>query len=224
MLASRRESKFGKATARRAQLGPTPGDRGTGRGYVRDELHDRIGASATSGGRSGGSIGLDADLLELLSDEQWRSIREVPSVGRAAPVGRRPTDDRKVLEAVLWVMYHQARWQDLPEDYPSPRTCQRRLRLWQTHGDWDVIWDTYTDSLDDSTRDAWSKRLGEALLSIEPGADGYGTRQRIGRPPFWRATAVRFWQRTWDSQPADRRQALAHLIDREGASDGHDGS
>ena len=162
-------------------------------------------ASKRSAGKKGhamsASDALDNDdLTMLLNDKQWKQIENLPEVGRLHSVGRRPTDDREVLEAVLFVMKHQARWQDLPSDYPSPRTCQRRLRRWQDKGVWTAIWRTYLLSLDDQTLAEWGEIfLDVALAQVNPDADN--AKQRIGRPPFWFAMSNDFWLITWDRHP-----------------------
>ncbi len=157
---------------------------------------------------------LEDSLTVLLTDEQWDAIRSLPQVGRMHPVGRKPTDDREVLEAVLWVMRYQARWQDLPSEYPSPRTCQRRLRRWQASGQWDAIWQTYIDLLDDETLREWGAVFMNVILasSDDPRGRRIG-KTRIGRPPFWVPMAHDFWRRTWSDQPAEHRQKLADHID-----------
>jgi transposase len=157
---------------------------------------------------------LEDTLTMLLTDEQWEAISRLPQVGRAHPVGRRPTDDREVLEAVLWVMRYRARWQDLPREYPSPRTCQRRLRRWQESGQWEQIWQTYIDMLDDQALHEWGAAFMEIVLaeSDDPPRRHRGT-ARIGRPPFWWPMARDFFRRTWAQQPEDRRQRLADVVD-----------
>lgn len=35
---------------------------------------------------------------------------------------------------MLWVLKTGARWQDLPERYPSPATCHRRFQAWNRSG------------------------------------------------------------------------------------------
>jgi len=122
-------------------------------------------------------------------------------------VGRRPTDDREVLEAVLWVMKHQARWQDLPNDYPSPRTCQRRLRRWQDTGAWNAIWKTYLLSLDEPSLTQWSETFLNVALA-EVNANGKHGSTRIGRPPFWFAMSRDFWKITWDRQPDEVKAGI----------------
>ena len=36
-----------------------------------------------------------------------------------------------MLEGILWILRSGARWQDLPEEFPRPSTCWRRLRDWE---------------------------------------------------------------------------------------------
>ena len=48
--------------------------------------------------------------------------------------GRPSANDHKVFEGILWILRSGARWQDLPEEFPSPVTCWRRLWDWRTTG------------------------------------------------------------------------------------------
>jgi len=158
-------------------------------------------------------------LSELLTDRQWELLETLSEVGRRYQVGRRPTDDRKVLEAVLWVMRHQARWQDLPSEYPSPRTCQRRLRRWQQTGTWKQIWEIYLDSLTDEARRDWGAAFMNVVLSEARDNRGESVHgARIGRPPFWWPMAREFFRRTWTADQHDGRATLdkfgPQLIDR----------
>ncbi|KAA0219568.1 MAG: transposase [Planctomycetota bacterium] len=62
----------------------------------------------------------------LLTDTQGSIIE--PLMPRPQPSlkgGRKCVDNRRVLEGILWVWRTGARWQDLPEKYPSPSTCWR---------------------------------------------------------------------------------------------------
>ena len=48
--------------------------------------------------------------------------------------GRPRCGDLKVLQAILWVLRSGARWEDLPECYPSYKTCHRRFQQWVSSG------------------------------------------------------------------------------------------
>ncbi|HKW61407.1 MAG TPA: transposase, partial [Candidatus Acidoferrum sp.] len=64
-----------------------------------------------------------------LTDAQWEKLRPLLPKARTSRRGGRPrANDRKVLEGILWVLRSGARWCDLPEEFPSPATCWRRLR------------------------------------------------------------------------------------------------
>ena len=68
----------------------------------------------------------------LLTDAQWEKIAPLlPKVRKSRQGGRPRAKDRKVLEGILWILRSGARWQDLPEEFPSPSTCWRRLRDWE---------------------------------------------------------------------------------------------
>src|SRR3989454_11023146 len=71
----------------------------------------------------------------LLTDAQWEKVRPLLPRPRSRRRGGRPrASDRKVLEGLLWILRSGARWQDLPEEFPSPATCWRRLRDWEEQG------------------------------------------------------------------------------------------
>ena len=76
----------------------------------------------------------------LLTDAQWEQIRPLLLKARKSRRGGRPpANHRKVLEGILWTLRSGARWQDLPEEFPSPATCWRRLRDWEKQGVWPTI-------------------------------------------------------------------------------------
>jgi len=73
----------------------------------------------------------------LLTDAQWEKIRPLlPKRPSRARGGRPPANDRRVLEGILWILRSGARWQDIPEEFPSPSTCWLRLRDWEEQRVW----------------------------------------------------------------------------------------
>ena len=86
----------------------------------------------------------------LLTDAQWEKIRPLLPQRLPRPRGGRPpAPDRKVLEGILWILRSGARWQDLPEEFPSPSTCWRRLRDWEEQGVWLTIWRAFLAELNE---------------------------------------------------------------------------
>ena len=71
-----------------------------------------------------------------LTEEQWKVLE--PLIPAKEPredgKGRPRTDNREVLNGVLWVLRTGAAWQDLPGRFPSPATCHRRFQECQREG------------------------------------------------------------------------------------------
>jgi transposase len=64
-----------------------------------------------------------------LTDNQWTKIASLLPAPQASPRGGpKPIPKRPVFEGILWLLRSGARWQDLPERFPSASTCWRRLR------------------------------------------------------------------------------------------------
>jgi transposase len=94
----------------------------------------------------------------LLTDAQWEKIRPLLPRPRSRRRGGRPrASDRKVLEGILWMLRSGARWQDLPEEFPSPATCWRRLRDWEEQGVWLKIWRAFLAELNERKQLQWSE-------------------------------------------------------------------
>ena len=68
-----------------------------------------------------------------LSDAEWRIIHPLlPNKPRGVP----RTDDRRVLNAIFYVLRTGSPWRDLPERFGSWRTLYSRFRRWQqAHAD-----------------------------------------------------------------------------------------
>ncbi len=70
-----------------------------------------------------------------LTDGRWPKLALLLSRLPTSRAGGRPwVDNRAVLNGIPWMLKTGARWRDLPERYPSPSTCWRRLRRWATMG------------------------------------------------------------------------------------------
>ncbi len=86
----------------------------------------------------------------LLTDAQWEKIRSLLPKRPPPPRGGRLwADDRRVLEGILWILHSGARWQDLPEEFPSPLTCWRRLQDWEEQKVWIKVWRAFLGELNE---------------------------------------------------------------------------
>ena len=85
----------------------------------------------------------------MLTDEQWKKIEPlIPKAGPRPKGGRPRADDRMVFEGILWILKTGARWKDLPERYPHPSTCWRRLRQWYEEDVLKDMWRAFLSELD----------------------------------------------------------------------------
>ncbi len=75
---------------------------------------------------------------KLLSGEQWELIGPLfPKPWRRKDNRGRPwAENRACFDGILWVVQTGATWRFLPDEYPSPSTCWRRLRQWEEEGIW----------------------------------------------------------------------------------------
>lgn len=84
-----------------------------------------------------------------LTDKQWEKIRDLVPDGpvRSDGKGRPWKDKREVLEGILWIVKADARWRDLPKEYPPYQTCSRRFQQWVEAGFYDKIIETLARDL-----------------------------------------------------------------------------
>jgi len=103
---------------------------------------------------------------KLLTDEQWERIESLlpPAVG-SPKGGPKPKPNRPVFEGILWVLRSGARWKDLPERYPSPSTCWRRLRDWEQQGVWERAWRALLAELDADQHLGWEEVFTDGTFS-----------------------------------------------------------
>jgi transposase len=78
---------------------------------------------------------LDCDLLR---DDQWERLKEFVPGGRKGKRGPR-TDNRRFLNALLWMARSGGRWRDLPERLGDYETVKRRYYRWIEMGVLDEI-------------------------------------------------------------------------------------
>jgi transposase len=63
---------------------------------------------------------------QFINYDRWKLIEPLLPKPKRNPKGGRPSiDNREVLEGILWVLRTSARWQDLPDRYPSPSSIRK---------------------------------------------------------------------------------------------------
>jgi transposase len=103
------------------------------------------------------------------TDNQWALIK--PHIPQPKRMGRPHADDRRTLEAILWIDKTGARWQDLPREYGDDSTANRRLLVWQETGVWDTIWQAADAQ---GLLDLTQTNLDATFAPAKAGGDGVG--------------------------------------------------
>jgi transposase len=86
-----------------------------------------------------------------LSDAEWALIApELPST--AGKRGRPRGDDRRVLDAIFYILRTGAPWRDLPERYGPYTTAYNRFNRWARRGVWGGVFAALARGSPDSLR------------------------------------------------------------------------
>jgi transposase len=137
---------------------------------------------------------------QFVTDEQWKKLEPLlPQYTPSPKGGRRRRDNREVFEGIAWVLRSGARWKDLPQRYPSPTTCWRRLQDWEEQGVWLTLWRKFLSELDEQSQLDWEETF----------ADGSFASAKKGDPASVRPNAERVRSGWWWSMA---RESLSVLI------------
>ena len=102
----------------------------------------------------------------FLDDSQWVLIKDLfPEPPKSKHGGRPRVAPRPCFEGILWVLKTGARWQDLPERYPSPSTCWRRFEAWSRSGVWGKAWSRLLKKLDKLKQIDWEEAMGDGTFA-----------------------------------------------------------
>lgn len=94
--------------------------------------------------------------MHNITDEQWQKIEQVINkTGGGIKGGRPRTDDRKLINGILWVFMTGVQWSQLPAEYGAYVTCWRRYKEWESSGLWGDIWEVYLKSLERPEQIEW---------------------------------------------------------------------
>ena len=113
-----------------------------------------------------------------LSDKEWELIKDALPARKDR--GRRPTEARKVLSGMFWILRTGAPWRDLPERYGPWRTVYDRFNLWSRDGTLDRIVGHLQAGLDAQGRIDWDL-FAIAGSSVRASRSAAGARKKSGR-------------------------------------------
>ena len=83
----------------------------------------------------------------VLSDAQWARMAELIP-GKPGDPGRSGTDNRRFMEAVLWIVRTGSPWRDLPATFGNWNSVFRRFRCWTVAGVFDRLFKALRDDPD----------------------------------------------------------------------------
>lgn len=78
-----------------------------------------------------------------ITEPQWEIILKLlPKPKRRKDGKGRPRQDfRGITNGIFWICRTGARWQDIPQCYPSYQTCHRYFQNWVRDGTWNnILW------------------------------------------------------------------------------------
>jgi transposase len=143
-----------------------------------------------------------------LTDEMWGKLAPLLPEPEASPDGGpKPVPNRPVVEGILWVLRNGGRWKALPQGYPSPSTCWRRLAEWEDRGIWLAAWRAFLDELNAEGRIRWDECFADG--SFAPAKKGEPEsarprRERVRSGWWWSMVKAFRWHPT-STRPAGRR-------------------
>ena len=126
---------------------------------------------------------------KLMTDEQWELIEPLlpqPRLRRDRR-GRPWAANRACFEGILWILQTGAAWRFLPDEFPSPSTCWRRLKQWEEEGVWLDAWRTLLGVLDGEGLLRWDETFLDG--SFAPAKKG----AQSAKPSVARARSGWYW-------------------------------
>ena len=76
-----------------------------------------------------------------LREDQWEKIKDALP-GKSGDPGRSGKDNRKFIEAVMWIARNGAGWRSLPSEYGKWYSVHKRFMRWAKRGIWQMIFNT----------------------------------------------------------------------------------
>ena len=110
----------------------------------------------------------------ILADELWNRLEPlIPKPRKNRHVqyaGRKPSDARRVLNGILFVLRTGVPWRWLPatSDFPSGYTCRRRLQRWHKAGVWQRLFETLLAELQKKHQIDWYRTLVDSASLRAP--------------------------------------------------------
>ena len=111
-----------------------------------------------------------------ISDKVWKLL-EPHLPGRRGSSGCNAKDNRKFINAVIWILRTGAPWRDLPPEYGDWKNTNRRFCRWRDKGVWEKLFNMFVHDPDFE----WLM-IDASYIKVHPHAAGaVGGNQDMGR-------------------------------------------
>jgi transposase len=139
---------------------------------------------------------------KLLTDEQWELIEPLfPQPKRRKDNRGRPwASNRACLEGILWILQTGAAWRFLPEEYPSPSTCWRRLKQWEEADVWLRAWRALLGTLDGRGLLRWDEAFLDGSFAAAKKGAPQSAKPSVAKARsgwYWETVKVFRWEFGW---------------------------
>jgi len=84
---------------------------------------------------------------KCLLEDQWNAIKDALP-GKPGDPGRSGEDNRRFVEAVIWIAKNGAKWRSLPSFYGHWSGVHKRFKRWSDKGIWQMIFNTLAATAD----------------------------------------------------------------------------
>src|ERR1017187_4440516 len=89
---------------------------------------------------------IDATVPKNIRLDRQLNLPEAKSENEA--LGELRAISKTCFEGILWILQTGAAWRFLPDEFPSPPTCWRRLKQWEEQDVWLDAWRALLGALD----------------------------------------------------------------------------
>lgn len=105
----------------------------------------------------------------LLSDEQWSRIEPLLPVVKPSGLGGRPReDDRKMMNAIYYVLRTGIQWKALPKEMGASSTVHDRFLEWRAAGVFESLWIQSLAEFDQRVGIDWTWQAMDAAMTKAP--------------------------------------------------------
>ena len=112
----------------------------------------------------------DLPTIRRVDDHLWALLAPILATDPPRKKRGRPRcDDRRIMDGLLWLAYTGAEWADLPAEFGSKSTCNKRLQEWIERGVFAEAWALLVAAYDDLAEINWSWLVSEGNTRAVPG-------------------------------------------------------